>query len=221
VAAVAATRQNLASLPDSPPTHGRQRIVPETLDPAADLALVRGVLAGSESARVQFEECLQCVPRILAAHNARLGHPLRRDDLADVVQDVSLLILRKLPGYAGRAPLVGWIYRLCSLELMNAMRRRWRQQRRFANPTAAEEAEDPLADRESTAWIERDRLLRAIERVGGVESDLLVLKHFEDLTFVEIGRLLGLAPSTVKTRYYRGLDQLEQILGMETGASDD
>jgi RNA polymerase sigma factor (sigma-70 family) len=104
---------------------------------------------------------------------------------------------------------------------MNAMRRRWRQQRRFANPTAAEEAEDPFADRESTAWIERDRLLRAIERVGGVESDLLVLKHFEDLTFVEIGRLLGLAPSTVKTRYYRGLDQLEQILGMETGASDD
>lgn len=168
-----------------------------------------------ESARVQFNECLQCVPRILAAHNARLGHPLRRDDLADVVQDVSLLILRKLPAYAGHAPLVGWIYRLCCFELMNAMRRRVRQRRRFAAAEVAEDIPDPTIDRESQAWIERDRLLRAIERVGGVEADLLILKHFEDLTFAEIGRVLDLSPNTVKTRYYRGLTQLEQIVRPE------
>jgi RNA polymerase sigma-70 factor (ECF subfamily) len=204
-------------LPNSEPSLGHDRTVRPDFDPAADLALVRGYLAGVESTRVQIQECLDNVSRILAAQNARLGRPLRAEDLADVAQDVSVLVLRKLPSYAGRAPLAGWIYRLCCLELMNAIRRKARHRRRFVPAPDVQEAIDAGGRRAMDAWLERDELLRAIERVGGVEADLLVLKHFEDLTFTDIARLLGMSANTVKTRYYRGLAQLEQIVKPNPG----
>ena len=52
----------------------------------------------------------------------------------------------------------------------------------------------------------------ALERLGGIEADILRLKHFEGLTFAEIARRMGSPENTVKARYYRGLARLERML---------
>jgi RNA polymerase sigma-70 factor (ECF subfamily) len=41
---------------------------------------------------------------------------------------------------------------------------------------------------------------------------VVVLKEYQGLTFLEIAETLGVPPSTVKTRLYRGLGQLRQQL---------
>ena len=38
------------------------------------------------------------------------------------------------------------------------------------------------------------------------------LKHFEGLTFTQMGELLGLSANTVKSRYYRGICWLRRRL---------
>lgn len=180
----------------------------EQFDRVGELAFVRAVLAERESAIVEFEERMRCVPRILQALNGRRGRPLHDHDLADLVQDTVLIVLRKLPEFAAWAPLEGWIYRLCFLEFQNALRRRRREWQRTSEITT--EPGDPGVDAGSNHA--HDHVHLALTQLGGVEAETIRWKHFDGLTFQEIGVRLDMPPNTVKTRYYRGLAKLEALL---------
>jgi RNA polymerase sigma-70 factor (ECF subfamily) len=47
------------------------------------------------------------------------------------------------------------------------------------------------------------------------QREVIVLKEYQDLTFVEIADALGVPLSTVKTRLYRGLGLLRERLERE------
>lgn len=179
-------------------------------DPAHDLQLVRAAQARQETAVAALAERLRCVPRILGAQNARLGRPLDEHDVADVAQDVVVVLLRKLGEYDGRVGFEGWAFRICTYELMNAIRRR-----RRALP-AIDLVEQPATDAAAAAeWqrlLEREALERALDRVGSTEAEALRLKHWEGLTFEEMAARLGTSVANAKARYYRGLARLEEIV---------
>jgi RNA polymerase sigma-70 factor (ECF subfamily) len=176
-----------------------------------DRALVRAVLAREVLAIQEFTNRLKCVPRILTAQSAKNGRPLDPHDLADLVQDVTVIVLQKLEEYEGRAPLEGWIYRVCCLEFMNGVRRKRRGPRQIED----ENLMTPTGP--APEGPDRDLLARAIARVGGVEAEAICLKHFESMTFEEIGARLCVPVSTIKTRYYRGMVKLEEILSAAEG----
>ena len=89
---------------------------------ARDLELARKALSGDSQAVDGFWERMQCVPRILAVANGRMGRPLSPHDLADLSQDTLIVIWQKLETFAGRATLETWVHRFCYLELMNRVR---------------------------------------------------------------------------------------------------
>jgi len=187
-------------------------------DPVRDLALVRDALANAAPAIRALAERLQCVPRILTAQNARLGRPLREHDLADVAQDAMLVVLRKLPEFTGRGALEGWAYRICCLELMNAVRRRRRQMPNV--DLATEPHSDDATAREWRRLVARDELDTAIDRIGGVEAEALRLKHYDGLTFEELAARTGMSVTGAKARYYRALARLEAIVAAEAQQED-
>ena len=179
----------------------------------ADLVLVAAALRGASPAIEQLVLRLRCVPRILGAWNQRLGRPLDEHDLADLAQDVTVIILQKLDDYAGRAPFEAWIYRICRLELMNGVRRKRRARTR--NGAQVEDLAELIAGEDgsaATAGSDAELLHAALERVGGVEAETIRIKHFEGLTFEEIGARLAIPANTAKTRYYRGMVKLEKAL---------
>lgn len=176
-------------------------------DRAGELAFARAVLAGHESSIVKFEKRIQCVPRILRSLNGRRGSPLTDHDLADLAQDTILIVLRKLDQFEAWVPLEGWIYRLCYLEFLNASRKRGRMLRRTSE---LDENLDALSP--PSAPHAHDDLHTALTRLGGVEAEAIRLKHFDDLTFQEIGDCLNMPANTAKTRYYRGLAKLEALI---------
>ncbi len=186
---------------------------PLEFDREHELALVRAAIAGEEKAIQELSDRLRCVPRILSAQNARSGRPLDTHDLADLVQDAIVVILEKLTEYEGRAPLEGWMYRVCCLEFMNGVRRKRRVQIRVGSDSDRVER----AVSEADGSVDRAALLHAIERVGGVEAEAVALKHFEGLTFEEMSQRLELPTSTLKTRYYKGLARLEALLSDTEG----
>ena len=69
---------------------------------------------------------------------------------------------------------------------------------------------DPSAPDDST--VDADALDRALALLGPPEEAVVRLKHYDDLSFVEIGRLLEIPVNTVKSRYYRGLRWLRARL---------
>jgi len=173
-------------------------------DPHADLDLVRRALQRDRHGLQELAGRLRCVPRLLAVRNARLGGALRPEELADLSQDVLLIVWGKLKEYRGLSALDGWLYRICRYEYMNALRRL-----RGRAESLDELSLDP--SQESNPW-EFEDVHRGLERIGDKESEVIRLKHFEELTFEEIGARLGVSSNTAKARYYRGLRALEPLL---------
>jgi RNA polymerase sigma factor (sigma-70 family) len=178
-------------------------VIPEAFDAASELAFVRDVLAGREAAVVTFEERMLCVPRILGALNRRRGRPLDDHDLADLVQDTLLIVLRKLREFRAFVPLEGWIYRLCEFEFRNAVRRSGRQPQ-----PRSEFSQLAATGSEPTAGHAHDELYRALDELGGVESEVIRMKHLAGFTFQEAAAKLTIPVNTAKTRYYRGMAKL-------------
>lgn len=184
---------------------------------AYELALVRAVLADEEPAIEEFSHRLECVPRILSAQNARFGRPLDEHDLADVVQDTIVIILQKLRLFRGEGPLEGWIFRICCLEYLNSVRRRRRRK------PVVDVQELPVPDaqiaKEERQMQDRETLYKALERLDPIEADAVRMKHFEGLTFEQMAERTGVSANTMKTRYYRGLERLEGIVGKDEGTA--
>ena len=177
----------------------------------ADLQLVERVLDGDSAARDALIERLACVPRALAAANARLGNALSRDELADLAQDVVLAVWRKLGTFRGDATLESWAWSFCQHELWNRVRRR--QRRRAVVHTSLEEIPQLQAGAAEPHSVDYDHLEEALAALEAPEQEVIRLKHFEHLMFSEIAERLGISPNTAKTRYYRGMVHLRRLLG--------
>ncbi len=69
---------------------------------------------------------------------------------------------------------------------------------------------DPAA-----AVAERDRLERALRRLGAQQRRVVVLRHVRGLSEKEVAELLDISVGTVKSTASRGLERLRGILGQE------
>lgn len=182
---------------------------------AADVALARRVLELEVTTIREFEERMECVPRILSARNARMGHPVPPEELADLVQDTLVLIWRKLPEFEGRSSLETWIYRIFSLELMNAVRSWRRAHRRLAGDPERLLADQCSREQDPSSSLRYQDLYQGLARLAPEEERVLRLKHYEDLTFDEIGRREGMSTSRAKARYYAAMQRLRHYLRSE------
>lgn len=169
------------------------------------------VLAGAAGALDTLVARMECVPRFLGSLNARLGRPLGPHDLADLTQDTLIVIWEKLGTFEGRATLESWTYRFCYLELMNFVRRKGRRARVAAASLDAQGRGDPEVE-PGHAPSDFEHVERSLAELPHDEEEVIRLKHFEGLVFVEIATRLGASPNTVKTRYYRGMGRLRALL---------
>lgn len=179
---------------------------------AADLALARAALDGDADALRVLAERLACVQRYAAAWNRRLGGPLDASEEADVAQDVVILAWRKIESFTGEARLETWVYGLTLGVLRNAVRAKRRRTGRTEARAREREVADAAAEGELEAEEERARIRARLSELEPDEAAVVELRHFEDLTLDGVADRLGIPVSTVKSRYYRALDQLARWL---------
>ena len=178
---------------------------------AGDVDLVRKLLEEDDAARREFEQRICCVPRILRSRNARLGNPLTDQELPVLVQDTLAVIWRKLPEFEGRAALETWIYRICTFELMNAIRRKRRAVHLHGGAESHGDLEwIPSRSEELPYRLRFEDLYRGLSRIPSKDERILRLKHYDGKTFEEIAGELGLTASGVKHHYYRALKLLRE-----------
>ena len=193
------------SLPPRSPqmTRGTARI-------RSDLDLVAAALAGDADAIRDFVERMKCVPRILAVRNRRSGSAFDAEELEDVCQETLAAVWRKLPRYDGTAALETWVYRFCEFEFLHRLRKKGRG-RLVLEETLEGTPFEPFAAEEASP-LDHEALARGMEGLEQQLSAVIQLKHYEDLTFEQIGERLALSVNTAKTRYYRGLRKLRAVL---------
>lgn len=170
----------------------------------SDMEEVRASLSDDPEAQKQLLDRLKCVPRILAAKNAQIGSPFDSAELEDLAQETVLKVWDKRSEFAGRATLESWVFPFCYYALMNRVRK-LRRQPKTVDVDAAASVEAKQAQ-------DYTHVHRAIAQLPDEEGVVVRARYFERLSFPEIGTLLEITTSTVKHRYYRGMDRLRLLL---------
>jgi len=74
-------------------------------------------------------------------------------------------------------------------------------------PDTGDESSNQQSDAES-----RNSIQTALRKLPTAQSQVVVLKIWEEMTFLEIGEVLGLSPNTIASRYRYALQKLTQHL---------
>lgn len=142
-------------------------------------------------------------PAIAGYLYRRTGDPHATEDL---VADVFLAALRKLPGYRHRGvPLRAWLFRIAT----NAANRWARRNRRMAR---FEESSAVTSDESSGRAIEQDRAQEAMLRLAPKHQAVVALHHLEGMSIEEVAEVVGCRVGTVKSRLSRARDAMRAAL---------
>jgi len=143
-----------------------------------------------------------------------VGDPVQAQD---ILQNVFFKAFRGLAGFRFRSTLFTWIYRIARNECRNHLRKRGLHvvpiEDILGSRYEADAARVPDGARNSA-----DALTSAVMQLPFKMREVVVLKYQEDLSYDEMGRVLGCPPGTVASRLNRALAELETRLRPSEGA---
>lgn len=179
----------------------------------SDEQIVERALTGDAEA---FGEIVQrWERRIFVLSFGMLG---REEDARDATQETFLAAFRNLRAFRGEAKVSSWLHRIAVNQCITRQRRA-----RVRSESALETEEEKNAAsfaaplRYSPARVAEGRETSTAVRlaVNSLPLELrqvVLMKEFEELTFKEIADALDLPLSTVKSRLYTALKQLQMRL---------
>jgi RNA polymerase sigma-70 factor (ECF subfamily) len=165
----------------------------------------------------------------------RMDHQLeRRVDASDVAQDVLIEANRRLDEYLSNPalPFHVWLRRLAKDRIIDLHRRHRVAAKRSLDreqPLAARvrldestmDLANQLADREMTpaeaaTWRELERRFqKAVEELDDIDREVILMRHFEQLSNSEVAAALDLSEPAASMRYLRAMRRLRALLGNE------
>ena len=134
----------------------------------------------------------------------------REDVIADLCQEVFLRVYEQRGRYRETGAFTAWLYRIAVNVARDAGRRRRKEPLDLAGvePATAEPSPDAACEQ-----AERGRLVaQAVAELPESLRLVVVLRHYEEMNFEQIARLLGEPASTIKSRFSAALQRLRQRL---------
>jgi RNA polymerase sigma-70 factor, ECF subfamily len=140
------------------------------------------------------------------------------EDALDLLQEAFLRAYQKLDHFNGESSFYTWVYRIAvNLAFSDMRKRRPDTSGGFPiDPPDGRSGDDPAASLERA---ERDEQIQ--QALGALSPDhrtIVVMKEFDDLSYEEIGALLGIPVGTVRSRLHRARCELRERL---RGLMDD
>jgi RNA polymerase sigma-70 factor (ECF subfamily) len=151
--------------------------------------------------RAAFEELYSryCGP-LYGFFRRRLNCPQRAEDLA---QETFLAVIRGASRYEPRALVRSYLYGI-AMKLLFTERRK---QLRDGSPPECPPEPSASGTQETGLWVRE-----AVARLDASEREILMLREYEQLSYVEIAELLRLPINTVRSRLFRARMALKQQL---------
>ena len=156
---------------------------------------------------------------------------LREREIAEeIAQDVFVSIYKHIDGFKGEAKFTTWLFRVvanhCHNKSKYLRRRKHRQQDSLDEPIDTHDgerkrelADDPGHSPEelSTRRNMNELIQEAISHLDEDHRVIVLLRDVEDMSYEEIGEILGLPEGTVKSRLHRARNELRERLSKSTG----
>lgn len=147
-----------------------------------------------------------------------------RVDAEDLLQELFLRVVKKIEGYQHEGQFEAWLFRIAT----NLVRDRIRRLQRKPTHVSIDDNHDDersttqrfaLTDPSATAPSESsehrelcDQLQNALEQIPVAEREVVMLRHFSQLTFAQIAAAMETPLGTALAREHRGLRKLRLLM---------
>jgi RNA polymerase sigma-70 factor (ECF subfamily) len=198
----------------------------DTLQDMSDDELVEGIQAENPLA---FEELVNRYSmRVFTLANRVTKH---KEDAEDVMQEVFVLVMRKITAFRGQSSFSSWIYRVT----LNCALMRLRKRRQDKSISMEDMMSQVLAvpNRVNTFNSEgesfrrrselREALTAAIEELPKDYRPVFILRDVDGFSSLEVSEMLGISVPAVKSRLHRARISLQRHLSelLEGDAPED
>lgn len=168
-----------------------------------DQWLVRQCLAGNSRA---FEVLVDRYE--MSIFNVVLKMVKNPDDAADLTQSAFVKAYEKLHTYKPRYKFFSWFYRIAINESLNFLSQRKNFDHLNEGLLSTEKNPDEILDE-----LERDENIQdALMALKPESRIVIVLRHFQELSYREISQILDVPEKTVKSRLFGARSHLRRIL---------
>lgn len=127
-----------------------------------------------------------------------------QDEVSDLFQEVLINLWKSFPSFEGRSKLNSWVYRV-SMNVCISLERKKKSQRTVPlmmdiNPFEEENANSKQME------ILRKRIARL-----GIFDRAIILLWLENMSYEEIGEIIGITAKNVSVRLYRMKEELKKM----------
>jgi RNA polymerase sigma-70 factor (ECF subfamily) len=155
-----------------------------------------GAIGGNQS---EFMALIE--PILPAAYRLAAGMLQSSSEAEDAVQDGLLKAWQHFARFRRDSDIKPWLFTIVANECRHRRRSRWWSVGAMPN-SLEDRAGEPALDVESAG------LRRAVYRLPHEQRLALILRYYLDLSFEEVGRMLGVSTKAAKSRTYRALERL-------------
>ena len=179
----------------------------------ADEMLVKRAQNGDKSAYGELVRKYQ--ERIYGMTSRMLGSP---EDARDASQDIFIRAYRSLPGFNFQSSFATWLYRLSINVCFDSLRRRGREERLELTCGEGEFRVERLVDVNpgpEEVLLKKERLKElkaALAQLPQRYQVVLVLRHYQGLSYRQVAGVMGLPEKTVATWIHRARIMLRNRL---------
>lgn len=168
-----------------------------------DVALIKRCLDGDSRA---FDGLVDRYQRPL--FNTALRMTGDTEEARDITQDAFVKAFERLRDYKPEHKFFSWIYRILINDTLNHLKQRKLVQGLDADTASS----NRLPDEEFDANRQSERIERALRELSFDQRVVIVMRYFNDMSYLEMSTILSLPEKTVKSRLYSARQNLAALL---------
>ncbi len=134
-------------------------------------------------------------------------------DAEEVVQEVLMVIYKKLKGFEFRSSLYTWIYKITSTRSINFVNRR-KVKESFSID------EDSFVDLKSEESITKnieakeklDKLDKVLQQLPVKQREIFILRNFDEMSYQEISEITGKSVGGLKANYFHAYKKIVELM---------
>ena len=183
------------------------------MNAAEEIRLIAGAKHGDHSS---FESL---VDRFMGrAMSVAMSYVGNRDDALDLSQEAFYRVYKNLDRFREGEPFAPWFFRILRNACLNFLDKR-RRGRTFSIHAKEPDGQDfpipdgtfdPIASAESSEA--QRQLWKAFQRLALKHREIIWLRHFEDMDYASIAKILDIPIGTVMSRLFHARQKLKQAL---------
>lgn len=174
-----------------------------------DQKLIKAIINGNTKAYAQVVDCYKDLVYTLAFRMLK-----QREEAEEVAQDTFIKVFKSLHKFKGESKFSTWIYKVAYNTCLDRIKKNKKHQNDIVIDDYVFNKLDTIDNAlDNMIKDEKSKLIKAcVAKLPEDSSALLTLFYFEELSLVEIAKIMNIEANTVKVKLFRARKKLAVIL---------